>query len=121
MNFIKSSLRYPAVTLTLVAMVCIAGIVSLLKMPRREDPKITIRAGLVMAFYPGASAAHASAAPGAAGVLPNTSTIVAATDPMLVKVCCAPPLRDSASPGFTSTGGSPSMVSRSLPVMSTKT
>ena len=61
MNFVKSSLKYPAVTVTLVAMVFIAGIVALLKMPRREDPKITIRAGLVMASYPGASAAQVEA------------------------------------------------------------
>jgi multidrug efflux pump subunit AcrB/outer membrane protein TolC len=56
MKTIKSSLRYPAVTLTLVAMIVIAGVVALLKMPRREDPKITIRAGLVLAYYPGATA-----------------------------------------------------------------
>ena len=35
----------------------------------------------------GASAAHACASPGAAGPLPKTSTIVAATGPMLTKVC----------------------------------
>ena len=35
----------------------------------------------------GASAAHAFASPGAAGPLPKTSTIVAATVPMLTKVC----------------------------------
>jgi multidrug efflux pump subunit AcrB/outer membrane protein TolC len=61
MNAVKSSLKYPAVTLTLAAIIFIAGIVSLLKMPRREDPKITIRAGLVIASYPGATAAQVEA------------------------------------------------------------
>src|SRR3712207_5792784 len=61
MNFVKSSLKYPAVTVTLAAMICIAGVYSLLKMPRREDPKITIRAGLVMASYPGATAEQVEA------------------------------------------------------------
>ena len=35
MNVVKSSLRNPAVTITLVAMVFLAGLVSLLKMPLR--------------------------------------------------------------------------------------
>jgi multidrug efflux pump subunit AcrB/outer membrane protein TolC len=61
MNIVKSSLRYPAVTLTLATIIFIAGLFSLLKMPRREDPKITIRAGLVMARYPGATAEQVEA------------------------------------------------------------
>jgi multidrug efflux pump subunit AcrB/outer membrane protein TolC len=61
MSMVRSSLRYPAVTLTLAAMLFLAGLVSLLKMPRREDPKITIRAGLAIAWYPGASAEQVEA------------------------------------------------------------
>ena len=34
------------------------GVYSLLTMPRREDPKITVRQGLVLAFYPGANSAQ---------------------------------------------------------------
>jgi len=34
------------------------GIQSLLNMPRREDPKITIRSGLVVAYFPGANSAQ---------------------------------------------------------------
>ena len=56
MNPVKASLRYPQVTLVLTAAVVVAGIWSLLTMPRREDPKITIRTGLVIAIYPGATA-----------------------------------------------------------------
>jgi multidrug efflux pump subunit AcrB/outer membrane protein TolC len=56
MNPVRSSLRHPSVTLTLAAALCITGIYSLATMPRREDPKITIRTGLVSAQYPGATA-----------------------------------------------------------------
>ncbi|ARS37549.1 efflux RND transporter permease subunit [Pontibacter actiniarum] len=58
MNIIKSSLRYPQITLTVLFLVVLVGLNSLLNMPRREDPKITIRAGLVLAFYPGANSAQ---------------------------------------------------------------
>jgi multidrug efflux pump subunit AcrB/outer membrane protein TolC len=56
MNPVKASLHYPQVTLLLTAAVVAAGVVSLTTMPRREDPKITIRTGLVVATYPGATA-----------------------------------------------------------------
>jgi multidrug efflux pump subunit AcrB len=56
MNPVKWSLRFPQVTLVLTAMLFAVGVWALLTMPRREDPKITIRAGLVIALYPGATA-----------------------------------------------------------------
>jgi multidrug efflux pump subunit AcrB len=52
------SLRYPQVTLALAIMLVLAGAYALLRMPRREDPKIHVRTGIVAAFYPGASAAE---------------------------------------------------------------
>ena len=55
MNPVRSALRYPQVTLVLSGMLFLAGLYSLLTMPRREDPKITIRTGIVAAVYPGAS------------------------------------------------------------------
>ena len=55
MKPIKFSLRYPAVTLILTAMVVMVGIHAFLKMQRTEDPTITIRTGLVAAMYPGAT------------------------------------------------------------------
>jgi multidrug efflux pump subunit AcrB len=55
MTPIKSSLRYPAVTLILTTMVVSIGIHAFLKMQRTEDPTITIRTGLVAAIYPGAT------------------------------------------------------------------
>ena len=56
MNPVRVSLRYPQVTLILTLMLFGVGIHALLTMPRREDPKITIRTGLVTAAYPGATA-----------------------------------------------------------------
>ncbi|MGJ5817757.1 efflux RND transporter permease subunit [Paludibaculum fermentans] len=56
MNPVKASLHYPQVTLLLTAAVFLSGIYALSTMPRREDPKITIRTGLVIALYPGATA-----------------------------------------------------------------
>ena len=54
----------------------------------------------------------------AGGALPNTSTIVAVTWPMFVKVCITPGCRLRTSPALTSTGDSPSLVTRSVPVTS---
>jgi multidrug efflux pump subunit AcrB/outer membrane protein TolC len=55
MNPIKGSLRYPSVVLVLTGMVVAVGVYALMKMPRTEDPTITIRTGLVIAQYPGAT------------------------------------------------------------------
>ena len=56
MNPVKLSLKYPQVTLTLTAMLFAVGVWALWTMPRREDPKITIRVAVVSAVYPGATA-----------------------------------------------------------------
>lgn len=56
MNPVRSSLRHPQVTLVVTAILFAAGVWALVHMPRREDPKITIRVGLVSAIYPGATA-----------------------------------------------------------------
>lgn len=55
MNIIEKSLKYRSVTLTVLAVLFIFGAYSLLCMPRREDPKISIPQAMVVAFYPGAS------------------------------------------------------------------
>src|SRR4051794_10579633 len=39
-------------------MLVACGAYALLRMPRREDPKIHVRAGVIAAFYPGASASE---------------------------------------------------------------
>jgi multidrug efflux pump subunit AcrB/outer membrane protein TolC len=58
MNPVRFSLRYPQVTIALAVMLVAAGAYALLRMPRREDPKIHVRTGIVAAYYPGASAAE---------------------------------------------------------------
>ena len=55
MNPVRASLRYPQVTIALTIMLVVSGAYALLRMPRREDPKIHVREGIVAAFYPGAS------------------------------------------------------------------
>ncbi len=56
MNPAGGSLRHPVVTVILVAMALAVGVHALVTMPRMEDPSITIRTGLVVAAYPGATA-----------------------------------------------------------------
>ena len=58
MNFIKASLKYKQVTVSVLLLFFFVGVNSLLNMPRREDPKITVRQGLVIAYFPGASSAQ---------------------------------------------------------------
>ena len=58
MNPVRLSLRYPQVTIALTMMLVACGAYALLRMPRREDPKIHVRTGIVAAFYPGASASE---------------------------------------------------------------
>jgi multidrug efflux pump subunit AcrB len=55
MNIIKTSLQYKHVTLSVLFLLFAVGVDSLLNMPRREDPKITIKQGLVVAYFPGAN------------------------------------------------------------------
>jgi multidrug efflux pump subunit AcrB/outer membrane protein TolC len=55
MNPIKFSLRYPTVTVILTVLLVLVGLRAFFTMPRTEDPTITIRTGLVMALYPGAT------------------------------------------------------------------
>ncbi len=56
MNPIRASLKTPQVSLAILLIIFAAGIWALLRMPRREDPKIAIANALVIAQYPGAKA-----------------------------------------------------------------
>ncbi len=58
MNFVKASLKNRQVTFSVLLLVFAFGVNSLINMPRREDPKIVIPGGLVIAYYPGADAAQ---------------------------------------------------------------
>ena len=61
MNLIRAALRAPQLSIVLTAFLVLAGISALFTMPRREDPKITIRTGLVSAVYPGATSEQVEA------------------------------------------------------------
>jgi multidrug efflux pump subunit AcrB len=56
MNWIRAAQRHRQVVFVLTLVGLAFGVVALLGMPRREDPAITIRQGLVLALYPGATA-----------------------------------------------------------------
>src|SRR5699024_9068900 len=58
MNIITSALNNHQVSLTLTFLIMVVGVYSLLNMSRREDPQFTIRQGLVIAPYPGATSAE---------------------------------------------------------------
>ena len=55
MNFVKKSLKYPQVTISILLLCFLAGVLSLIYMPRREDPNFQVRIAQIVAFYPGAS------------------------------------------------------------------
>ena len=57
-GFIGWAMRYHNITNILVAVFILIGVVALLKMPRNEFPQFTIRQGLVIGVYPGASSAE---------------------------------------------------------------
>jgi multidrug efflux pump subunit AcrB len=51
-SIIRAAIRNRQVVYVLTAAAVIVGLHALVAMPRREDPKITIRQGLVLAMYP---------------------------------------------------------------------
>jgi len=53
-NFIEAAMKYRQVTIVMTILLMIVGIMALLNMPRSEDPKITVRSGLIIAAFPGA-------------------------------------------------------------------
>lgn len=53
-NFIEAAMKYRQVTIVMTIILMLVGVMALLNMPRSEDPKITVRSGLVIAAFPGA-------------------------------------------------------------------
>ena len=53
-GIIEASMKYHQVTLVVALLLIIVGLIALFTMPRSEDPKITVRTGLVIAILPGA-------------------------------------------------------------------
>ncbi len=56
-NFIDTAMRYHKIVLLIVVLLVVVGFFGLINMPKQEMPTITIRQGLVIAAYPGASSA----------------------------------------------------------------
>ena len=52
-NLIEASMKYHQITLIIVLILVVVGAIALTTMPRSEDPRITVRQGLVIAQYPG--------------------------------------------------------------------
>ncbi|MFV0290842.1 MAG: efflux RND transporter permease subunit [Mangrovibacterium sp.] len=61
MNLIRESIRHRQLTLSIIIMIIAYGIYALCTMPRREDPKIIVNEGLIIAYYPGANAEQVEA------------------------------------------------------------
>jgi len=56
MNVVEAAMKHRQVSLILTLIFLLAGVYSLTHMARREDPKMTIRQGLIIMPYPGAKA-----------------------------------------------------------------
>ena len=52
-NIIEAAMKFPQVPIAITVIMVLAGLISLMTMPRSEDPRVTVRQGLVVAFYPG--------------------------------------------------------------------
>ncbi|MGI9527797.1 MAG: efflux RND transporter permease subunit, partial [Weeksellaceae bacterium] len=52
-NIIEAAMKFPQVPIAITVIMVLAGLISLMTMPRSEDPRVTVRTGLVVAFYPG--------------------------------------------------------------------
>ncbi len=55
-NIIEGAMKHHQIILAVVFMMMVLGILGLVNMPRREFPEFTIRQGVVVGIYPGASA-----------------------------------------------------------------
>ncbi|MDX2453156.1 efflux RND transporter permease subunit [Desulfosarcina sp.] len=56
MNIVEASMKNRQITLLITLLLVVVGVYSLMHMARREDPKMTIRQGLIIMTYPGAKA-----------------------------------------------------------------
>ncbi len=55
MKFFEAAIKHRQITILLTLIMVLTGMYSLQHMPRRENPKMTIRQGLVIMLYPGAT------------------------------------------------------------------
>ena len=54
-NLVASAMRHKSITLLLVVVMMLAGILSLVKIPKNEFPQFNVPVGLMVGVYPGAS------------------------------------------------------------------
>ena len=54
-NIVASAMRHKSITLLLVAVMMLAGIISLVYIPKDEFPQFDLPIGLVVGVYPGAT------------------------------------------------------------------
>ncbi|MEI6864605.1 efflux RND transporter permease subunit [Flavicella sp.] len=54
-NLIEAAMKYKQIALSLVVAMMIVGVLALMNMPRNEFPDFTIRQGVIVGIYPGAS------------------------------------------------------------------
>ena len=59
-TFIEKAMRNNTIVITIVTFLMVIGVVALMKMPRNEMPVFTVRQGLVIGVYPGASSEQVS-------------------------------------------------------------
>ncbi|HEX3007690.1 MAG TPA: efflux RND transporter permease subunit, partial [Bacteroidales bacterium] len=57
-SIIESAMRNRNIVIILVILLMAIGIVALKKMPRNEFPQFTIRQGVIVGVYPGATSAE---------------------------------------------------------------
>lgn len=60
-GFIEAAMRNNNIVLIITAVLMVVGIMALLKMPRNEFPNFTIRQGVIVGVYPGATSAEVEA------------------------------------------------------------
>lgn len=54
-NLIEGAMKYRQIVLAFVFVMMVLGVIGLLNMPRREYPEFTIRQGVIVGIYPGAT------------------------------------------------------------------
>ena len=57
-GFIESAMRYHRIVFLIIGLVVLLGVYGLIHMPKQEFPPLTIRQGLIVGVYPGATSAQ---------------------------------------------------------------
>lgn len=60
-SIIESAMRNRNIVIIITVVLMAIGIIALIKMPRNEFPKFTIRQGVIVGVYPGATSAEVEA------------------------------------------------------------